>query len=337
MKLIFHFIGLSLTTPFLLLGAHPKNTKLKEKPRWTPAAQKPKFANKSSIKSILSSAGSKCQKGATGATGPKGDSGQTGPTGPRGPTGPMGPGGPIGLNGSIGPTGLTGLKGDAGATGATGAQGATGPTGATGASGIQGLIGHTGPTGSTGPKGDSGIAGSTGATGATGLQGLIGPTGPVGSTGPTGPVGSTGPTGDIGPIGPTGPGATSQAYSFSGFVTVPSGTDGNYSAFLGDYITYPASSLVAVQYPAILTTKQVLGGIVISSLSAFEITPITVELYINGKPTGVKASGISGDGYYSLNGTASVNPGDLVSVQITSVQDRELSGTAFAIVLLQLY
>ena len=240
----------------------------------------------------------------------------------------MGPGGPIGLNGSIGPTGLTGLKGDAGATGATGAQGATGPTGATGASGIQGLIGHTGPTGSTGPKGDSGIAGSTGATGATGLQGLIGP---------TGPVGSTGPTGDIGPIGPTGPGATSQAYSFSGFVTVPSGTDGIYSAFLGDYITYPASSLVAVQYPAILTTKQVLGGIVISSLSAFEITPITVELYINGKPTGVKTSGISGDGYYSLNGIAAVNPGDLVSVQITAVQDRELSGTAFAIVLLQLY
>ncbi len=310
----------------------------------------------------------KCEKGPTGPTGAIGPTGATGPKGTPGigAIGDRGPTGPIGLQGLSGPQGLmgpTGAQGAPGQTGAQGPQGATGPTGAiglqglmgpTGATGLQGLMGPTGAQGAAGQTGAQGLQGATGPTGATGLQGLIGPTGatgtagPQGLMGPTGPIGEqgiqgiagvTGPTGANGSVGPTGPAGAPQPssaeYSFSGLVTVPAGLDGTVTAFLGDYITYPASSLVTVQYPAIIPTTETKGGLVISNLSNLSITPLTVTLYVNGQPTTATVTGITTEGYHPFNCPCVINAGDLVSIAVTAVQDSELNGTVFVVAYVQ--
>ncbi len=304
------------------------------------------------------------KQGPTGRIGPQGYPGPEGKVGPKGDSGPAGMPGPTGADGATGVDGATGPTGPQGNTGPSG--GPTGPTGPTGA----GATGATGPAGPVGPTGATG-AGATGATGATGPVGPVGPTGATGAgeTGAIGPVGPTGPTGPQGIQGPNGPGFSLQ-FASSGIsinnAFNPQSLPQRYYGYLADYVGFtstfrnvcftigndptlcPGTGVIdsyctqyitnindepPVEYPAIINTTQVTGGVLWSWTPTFLSSsndslqncidgsgPLQFIILVNGVPQ-IRASVCSAPSadtvtFTPINGPLNLVTGDRISVGI---------------------
>jgi len=121
-------------------------------------------------------------------------------------------------------------------------------------------------------------------------------------------------------------------------VTIPTNAlGGTYSAFLGDFVTFPASPTVPVEYAAIINTTEATGGIVVTgyATSLFN-NPITITVFVNEVATSVATSGIIADGYHLLSGPLTLAPGDLISVRASATQEALVSGVFKITVSLQM-
>jgi hypothetical protein len=148
-----------------------------------------------------------------------------------------------------------------------------------------------------------------------GLQGPTGDTGATGATGATGPgVGATGPTGDAGPTGPTGsPGPSTSAQVF--FSTGPD------SLTAGGFVGVAAADSSEVNVAQIAFLPQTY-----TSIACFMARTTTVDEVFTvrvGPPGSVVNSTLtctipagSLSGTSSGTGTATVAPGDLLSIAI---------------------
>ena len=245
-----------------------------------------------------------------------------GPMGPTGPTGPSdGPMGPMGPMGPTGPTGATSTitMSSSGTWVVDGVDTGQSSLGATGLPGAVGAIGPIGPTGPTGPTGLDGVDGVIGPTGPTGLDGIDGVTGPSGPTGLDGTDGVTGPT------GPTGTLAT----AYANFVNVTNGIV--YSGGTSTNGIVMATPLAAPAVPTANFVSQADGSVLVTNGGTYlvnasvDVTSTNAESYavqINGAGSNVSYYNAfqtpAGGGVASITTVLTLNPGDIVSVGLTS-------------------
>lgn len=162
------------------------------------------------------------------------------------------------------------------------------------------------------------LVGSAGSAGATGAQGPAGPAGPQGVAGPAGPQGVAGPAGPAGTNGTNGAngadGSTGAPGFFAGQANLATVAGAPYGgvAYTGTgSIFAQGGTTVAIPVPQPLVIGRIICFTTVNS-------PVSIYLNINGVDISQPCQTVAGVAGASSVLNTSVNPGELVSVQIAS-------------------
>lgn len=234
---------------------------------------------------------------------------------------------------------INSLDGPTGTSGGAGATGATGPVGPLGATGPQGLDGTSVALKGTVPfatdlpsipgtiEGDlyvvlnagNGYDAGDGAVKNDGTSGTLADWSDVGPL--QGPKGSTGPIGSTGPQGATGiqgiPSTDGGFFVLSGERSGPPGLNQFFAWGNGD----SADNGVQIQEACTMDYVSIVAE------RPFGTIPVEVTAYVNGAPTLLTATGITGSKTStSAGGNFALSPGDYVNVRCSQVGNNSTAG-----------